>query len=496
MPISCFIESDLGSARLIGDAADGWTALPRIGDQPPDVEALRARAVQAADWVASGNGARRRLSLVCIGVSQSDCIWLRAPSIEEPVLAASLRTAVQDWGDRACTGSVEPLMNPLPAARPEQKGFLAALRRPVGKPASPPMLEGCVVLGAPLSLARLWLDDLDARNVRTEAVLSLWHAMALSWGEDSGADHSETSAILLHEPGRGLIWCWARGRDLLVGGSAMEEPPAAPNPEQETPPETNPPDRIAQRVSLDWLTWSAHLGTSPASIVIIGDGTGPIRQRLSERLPSVPVREVPTTDTIAETVRRAAEKFSPATDLVARRCLLTLTKRPNRAVRTHYRWAAAALVLLAAAVGILGFRMNRATDVMREAARQAEAESRSLVESLNEPGLLASPNLVKALESRVMTLRAQEPPKPPPEPKPIIDVIRFLSEHLAEREGVRLYHLSLDVRQPNTLQISVPDRRTGEEILLSLQQNSGAMGWATAGGGTDQMLRLNGNWIR
>lgn len=493
MSVACHIKADLGDARLIGEASAQWSAVPQIGEQKPDVETLRARASQAASWALGALGSRRRIALVCVDAGGSTCLWLRSPNDEEPVLAATLRSVTQDWGDNIPAGSVQRLVDADDSGTPEHSGFLGALRRPMGnKSLSAAAPQGSPVITAPLALVRLWLDELDARGVRVDAVASLWHAMATAWSTGGASEHDVT-AVLVNEPGVRIEWCWARGGELIVGGTIMDERGAESTAEDATP--SDPSERAAGRLALDWLTWSAHLNVSPSSIVVVGTGSEALHAKIAERWSTLTVRGEPVADPISETVNKAASAMPPTAAADPRRCLVSLTQRPTRARRSQYLWAAAALVCLAAAIAALGYRMTRASAGVRALSARAEAESRTLVESLGDPSVLKSPNLVKALESLALTMGSKEQPKGPPAPKPIYEEIERLSEILSRFEGVRLVQLTIDARAPITMQLSVPDRRTGEEVRLALAQNPGALRWTeSAGAGTDQVVRMNGVW--
>lgn len=490
MAMACFIKPDLAEARFLSEPGARWTATPTLGEQKPDIDAFRARAGQAADWTLSVIGPKRRLAIVCVDSGGSTCQWLRSPNDEQPVLAATLRTATQDWGDNLPVGLVERLSAPA-SSDPASRGVMNTLRKPVGgksNVAAAP--SGSPVLAAPLSLLRLYLDELDARGVRVDAVASLWHAMASAW-----APGEDTTAVLLHEPGVKTEWCWARGGALLVGGSIIDEHPGEA-PSEEAPP-TDPAERAAGRMALDWLTWSAHLNTFPSAIVIVGQVTEKLAARLAARWPHVTIRSESADDPVALTIERSTQNTDAAALIDPRRTLVSLTNRPTRARRAQYLWAAAALVCLAGALGALGYRMSASSGAMRAAAVAADEQAKSLVTSLEDPLILQGPsgNLVKILESRLVSMKRAEPVKGPPEPKPIFDEIHRIIDLLTKYEGVRLVQLTLDSRPPISLQLNVPDRRTGEEIRLALTQSTGTLRWADTGGvGTDQIVRMAGTW--
>jgi hypothetical protein len=490
MATSCTIKADLSEANLAGNGPARWSAPAITGE--PTVESLRARAEHAAEWLAGLKREGKRLSLVCLDVEAASCLWLRSPSAEAPVLNATLRQATQDWGGALAGGSVQRMID---AESPEKAGrpsLLDTVRRPIGKPKpAAGTAAGCPVLSLPSALARLWLDELDARGVRAERVVTLWHAMALAWGLP--ANPSDVTAVILLEPGTRAVWSWCRGADLIVGGSVMEEPPA----EAEDTASANA-RRLAGRLALDWLTWSAHLGLTPLRIVLVGDGVEALRPPLAERFPTTSISAESARDPVMNTVIKASAATKPEQDAPSpRRCLVSLTQRPTRALRTQYRWAAAALVCLAAALGLLSFRMARAGGEVRTKQVEVDAESRGLVQRLNDPKLAEAPNILKSLESEYAKLRNLQPPKPPPSPKPMRAEIERLVGVLAKREGIRMVQLSLDMRAPSSMQLTVPDRRTGEDIRVALQKDDPALDWREGGSlGTDQSIRLTGTWTR
>lgn len=495
---ACYLKTDLSALRLAanGASSDWFDILPmdmQEGQREPSAESLRRRAERAADWTVSTLASRRRIHLVVLDADNMQCLWLKTPAGDDAVLTAAVRNALQDWGASAPSGSVHRLDDGTPThARPARLADLlttAFRRRTVSHAAS-----GSVVLTFPASLVTLWLDALDARGIRCDAVLSIWHAMARAWGDEASGSDDHTRAVLLSEPGRRLTWCWTRGRLLLVGGSVSD---ASAHGDETAPSAPRADDvRAAARLSLDWLTWSAHLGTCPTDILIIGNGNEALGAALAERWPAASIRCEPADDPVLATLRRAAEVASADQDNGPRAHLVALSNRPTRSLRKQYYWAAAAIVMAAIALAGLGWRFNTAQTDMSRAIANAEEEARSLIASLNDPSLFESRNLVKALESKLTTLKAQPPPKLPPAPPPIHDELRRLTDLLTKHEGVKIIQLTLEAKGQNSIQLAVPDRRTGEEIKLTLQQNTGALLWGEGGVGTDQQLRLTGNWIR
>lgn len=500
MTAACHIRTDLSEVRLLGDGAPAsWTPSTAADDPVAAPMALRARAAEAAAWIVAQ---RRKVGLICVDSEEAACMWLKAPSADPMVLGAAVRSAGQDWGDKLLVGSLQPLTDPqaIPEPAPGKKsGLLAAATRPIGKSAAQQAPVRGPVLAAPLGLVRLWLDELDSRGVRVERVATLWHCLASAWAREFPGD---ITAVVALEPGVRAVWSWSTGPNLIAGGQqALERPAPAPAEGEAATPED--PEvaarRFASRLALDWLSWAAHVGSLPRRVVLVGPDASRMTPAFRERLPGVEALERAAADAIVATLERASgASSSDRSATTDPRCALTvLTDRPNRAVRTQYRWAAAALVLLACGIGALGWRFSGAARAMAATADEIQQESRTLVSSLNDPSLENSRNLQMSLQSILTELRKKEPPKLPPAPKPVHEEVKRVADVLSRFEGVKLLTLSIDARGTSSLQATVPDRRTSEEIKLELQRAGGALAWTEAGGvGADQQLRLNGNWTR
>ncbi|MDX2115086.1 MAG: hypothetical protein SFZ24_05620 [Planctomycetota bacterium] len=487
----CLVSPDLSRVVLADESSsEQWAAHALSPDADP-VIALRERAAAAAEWVAAKS--RRRLAAAVIDVDQAMCVWLKAPGTQEPVLAAALRASAQDWGDRFSAGSVQRLAKPekLPAAPP-----FASLRGK--KPAQAPEARGAAVLGMPVSLVRIWLDELDARGVRADAVLSLWHALALAWAAPGDAPAAPPLSAEIARRDDRLLWVWRRGPALVAGGSVFTGRTAEPAAAAEPPDTAQRTDSLERRLSLDWLSWAAQLGASPARIRLLGAEAAALRPGLAQRWPQAELAVEPAHDVVTQTLARLAAAPAAIDRDDPTLSLTSLSSRPTRAVRAQYRWAAAALVLLAGAIASVGHRFGRAAGALDGAEAEIRQQAVEIVANLDDPKLTQTRNMVKALESRLVELQRREPPKLPPAPKPIFQELRRLTEAVSRFEGATITQISFDSRANSVVQLSVPDRRTGEEIRLALQNAPGAsINWTEqAGGGGDRALRLSGAWIR
>lgn len=506
MSTSCFITADLSLVRMVGGPTASWTPTVAVTDPSAAAMALRARAGESARWAVSQT---RRLSLVCVDTAEAQCAFIKTPNANPMVLSAAIRAAGQDWGDRFTIGSVQPLTDPAPAAAepaaPARKGLIpSSWTRPIGKSAAELAPVRGPALAAPLGLARLWLDELDARGVRPDRVTSLWHAMGLAW---TSPGSEELSAVIAIEPEHRAVWAWSRGGRLLAGGQqSLEHRVAAGAATAASDDPVAPPDPVAAaerftaRLALDWLAWAAPLGELPARVVLVGPETRALALALRSRWPQVRVEEQGVPDAIEATLPRAAAPLAELKNAAPdpRRELTVLTSRPTRAVRTQYRWAAASLVLLAAGIGVLGWRFRESAKDLASTAAQVQSQQGTLVESLKEPSLAESRNLLMALSSMLSELRKKEPPRLPPAHRPVFEEVRRIAGVLSKYEGTKLLTLSIDARGTSVTTITVPDRRTGEEIRVALQQEPGAIEWtqSVGGVGSDQQVRLSGAWTR
>ncbi len=494
---ACLIKSDLSFLTVLTESGRiDWSAPPLRPDLEP-ATAWRQRVSQAAAEVAQIVGARR-LSLVCVDVEETMCVWLKPPSDEPAVVAASLRALAQDWGESFVPATIQMLTEdrdgaPADSAPPAKESRLISAisrwRRATGRRPAAHRARAGAVLNAPDSLARLWLDALDSAQIRADRVASLWHIMADAFGRDG---RGGPAAVVLVESPRRIVWSWSDDGSLLCGGQVLlERAPEEGEAEGTGEGVEAALDRAAMRIGLDWVSWSAQLGVTPQRIVVLGQGSEHVAKALCRAWPHAAVDTPSETDPVATALTRATTDGPPAPTT----CLVSLTTRPSRAMRGRYLWGAAALSLLAVALGILAWRFDRESRAMRQEAAQVNQQAIAFVKSLGEEPISSARNPVKALESRLVELQRREPVKLPPPPRPIHNELKRALDVLAKHQDVKVLQLSLDSRSPGVLNFTVPDRRTGEEILLELQKASEAISWSVVGNVPgDQQLRLTGAW--
>lgn len=403
------------------------------------------------------------------------------------------------------------------------------------------------ILAVPDATLRVLLDELDSRGIEVRRTISLQHALAQAWdpgaaGGSGGADPHErvvasstpATAILLVEPTGRLTWAWSSAGNLLAGGTMLLRT-LAPEPESEEPdaggarrmasPAGNgvaggdeamweaPPlvefsGADAGRLVMDWLGWSAQLGRSPGRMICLGPaemrgesgpneggaGPGAMGAALVRAWPGAMVDLAVHDDPVGVTLGRllnASGKASSAASGGAgtdpRASLTGLSARPGRADKRMYTWAAAAVLALAGAVGVGGYRMFQAGSSVEAAIAEArEQRTAALVRGEKVIPQLSQreSESIDLLQSELTRIERTSVAIRPPQPllKESLRVIRAL-------EGVKDIQITTFEFNPiaGSVRFQVPDADTGPQVLERLRASTGKIVWggssSTAGGG-------------
>lgn len=499
-PAAALVQSDLSSVRIVGEGAARWEVTPIAGAEVTP-RSMRARADEAARWIASQPSVRRRLGVLVIDVNEAICAWLRTPSLAQPVLAATLRAHAQDWGDLMPVSAFEPLVNSQPTARGKR-----------GKKNDGTLedLDNGLALGVlcmPDATLRLWLDALDSMNVRIGNIMSLWHAMARVWPGDAGG--GVTASVVIDDEKR-LVWAWSQAGELVCGGAVTLLAPAEESQQPEGASGTDPAptddiDALAaagKRLTLDWLTWSSHLGQVPERIHIVGMGTEKLAASLRERWGASRFETRSQTDPIGHTLQQLLGTMTETDETNPRRVLTRLSHRPTRSVRARYRLTAATLALSGVCLALVGQRLGAASKDM--AAQEAAVRQQTREEARKEVPEI--PVTGTAFELRQLLEAAANKPvesfKPPPSPRPIYEEFQRIAGILENYPDVKINGIAFDQEATGQcrLQIRAPDRRTATEIFESIKGSGKPIEWtrqqsgAGAAGAFDD-LNLVGRWV-
>lgn len=526
MAHSCFIESEFGEVRLLTDAGapeQRWRPEPAVGASPAQARPLeepgaqpaapeeprdalwwKARAADAAAWVAERLGAERRIASVCMDIGHASCVWLSAPSAQRGVIAAALRQEGAEWAELEPGGLIEPLAPPTGASGSKLWEF-SAFGLGAKKDARATSAVRMPVLLAPDALLRLFLDDLDRRAVRVEQVTSLWHAACAAWLTDADT----LGAVVLCD-GATLVWAWGRGASLQAGGRldvAAHHPAMLDVADGDAPapkPAPSPIEATRPRLALDWLTWAAQLGEAPRTLVVVGRDAATLAAALEGALPSAQPKIIEEPDPFGATVRSAANASASRATSGAegddpRLGLVSLTRRRGRTHRRLYTWTGACLAALAMGVGALGWRAADQRAAYLAAAADLRAAQADRLKEI-APDLTSASNPARALESRLAELRKKSPEFKDPAPaRPILDETARLAAILAEMgpRGVKVDDIAIHDMVPSA-RITAPDFATGEEIGAKLKASGGVIRWRMDfegnAGGDNLKYRLSGEW--
>jgi hypothetical protein len=520
--VVCYIERTQGGAgikriRLIAAGlARHWTAPdPRSVSSVAAGEAAPATlgvARAGAAWIAEtlNQVGLKRLAAICVDAEGSICAWLSAPSPEPAVVRATIIQSGAD-GDGGSSGAGvgaarlitestpggssggalmgDTSVQALATLEPEAKGQGLNLT-PWKKKAQTDLVQRkqrYAVLAVQDAIARVLLDELDARGIETDRVVTLWHAMAGAWDRVEAASlndrlvsaNSPGAAVILVEPTGRLIWAWTRSGELVAGGAmrlatrARRDAPvtsgrvevlatadaAARVVEDDAETENlaidfTPAD--AGRLAVDWLSWSAQLGHCPDRVVCLavpglgggaGDSTGPeaLFANLTRVWPGATIDGAVHEDPIGATVARLAglgpevrvsvdgtKIESPAAERPyhhrPREAMAELSARPGRADRRLYQWVGIALCGAAALVAAVGWQFHRSMDA---ANAEFEMARKARVDALNAAAIYG-PNIPKALkpqdELQTALKKLQDQNKTIKPPKPILrETLRVLA---------------------------------------------------------------------
>jgi len=506
------LSADLASVMLVTDSSSELWAAPSLPESP-DAHELRARIEETSRWVVQQPTVRRRLSVAVLDITDATCRWVHSPSTAAPVVAATLRGQTEEWAAKLPLGGIEPIIDDLPTARSfefvrSRLESRSARDRAANKASNPTNTSSTdsgarmAVLTMPDALVRLWLDRMDRSGVAVDSVISLWHALALAWGDDATP---QTQAILLVDGSGRIAWAWATGTKLIVGGSLHLE---RPENSEVDPPHRHRAESAAQRISLDWVTWSAQLGIAPDQILLIAAADDPLAEdlltSLSNRWEGVSAQQTRSDHPLRETVARAGAvmRSTPRAERGPRRCLSRLSNRPTRATRRRFLAMSCSMVLVASAIVSLGYRLSLEGRDRYSRAGEVQSETITMV-GRAVPGFNPDQNIRTQLTQRISELESAPTFNDPPSPRPIYESLLSVLEFLeAEYEDakIRKIKFSQGGTTPVELEIDMPSLSDRTRLLANLSLLGPAVDWQsrTRRGGNPAtvttVLDLIGTW--
>lgn len=468
MSAACYITPDLMFIRIRGDGLDAAWSQTEAGRRDGESAVAFAQRIarDGAAFVTRTLGRNTHLGSVVVGASRTVCVRVSAPDAAPDVVAAVLSQREREWADDVGVTSVQALV-------PRRSGHRSRSNTTTGRAKT--------VLELHDALVRLFLDELDRHGSSPSAVVSIWHALA---------PVAEGVCAVAIDDGESIVWSWSCDGALLVGGRARTGPP--PGEADESPSSIG-----VNRVTLDWLSWAAQLGVIPGAVTVIARSPDALADSIAAAFRSATVEKRRAEDALAYALDAAGALLPDVSD--PRACLVDLTNRPGRAHRWLGVWSAAAILLLALTVGVVGWRQRQSIADARALAASIRSGLRDRVSQI-EPALADDPSPERALESVLAQEREQHKPfEPPPAPMPLHEELARLSAALAaviaDKAEANMQMLKLDELAGET-SVTVPDFATGEAILERLSSETGAMRWTgTFLGAPPTTQRLRGVWL-
>lgn len=517
----CYLERAASGAallrvRLVGVRSDHtWTAPmgERFGGN------IRESIAAAARWITqeSTQGPTRGDLVLCLDLDGAACGWVTTPSAEEPVIAAAVRAAQTGGADEAQTPPAAWLRN----GEIGRDFSVQGLAEHAGEENR---RQRIAVLATPDLPVRVLLDELDAMGRSPARVVNLWHAIAgIDRPEEHGgsgnghavvASDEPVSAVALIEPSGRLIWTWSSGGRLLCGGTMRlrrSVAAATESGESEAPQGPGSAKRLTDghpaevsvievtrhdigRLVAEWLAWGAQLGVAPARLYCAGPasitvggldsdlpevpGIAAVGQSLARSWAGAGVQAVIDEDPLGAVLRRMVEQArdhgaGPEVDdrgipkLDPHTTLLDLSRRPGRASRKYYVWAAMALLACAVGIAALGYRLNRSAASVRDEAAQSRAARLDLLTKVKDTVKISpdEPDPVRKLRSEQTRLQ-QFAEKITPE-KPVLAEFARVLKAAAAVPGALIKNLTISTVSASGVFV-VPDAEVGPRLLTEL----------------------------
>jgi len=509
---SCFLTTDLSEIRVFGAAdASVWEPAATDPETIDQVREARSRIIESARWLSALDADARQIDVVCLDISETRCLWVRSPSTEEPVLAARLRTAGEDWGDLLMRGTAEALAGGHVNGTGKggsTAGILKRINQPVNPAQSPNSAMASTVLHVPDAIIRLWLDEVDRQGLRVGLVATLWHAMAWAWSETPSSpmaaaplDHDDDAepadelvAVVLVDAERGrLVWSWSSRAELLAGGSTTL---VVSGDDESSSVDAHSLDRAGNRLSLDWLAWAGNLSRTPDRIVIVGLHTHALVGALSKRWADTAISTVEHADPVSATLESAVASAESTSHHGPRKCLARLTSRPTRAVRRRYRWIAAALVLFAVGIGGIAWRMGSTAKELSAAAIAQRKAANDHANELGDVSIRRPRDKVKALRAMLATISGQAEIEFPPPPHNIHrELLGALEAMKPFKDDGDLLRITIDAGRQSIIQYKIMELRPRTDLKLALENLSTELLWQESKRATrNDMLQMEGSW--
>ena len=455
-----------------------------------------------------GPGGGPWLDVVCTDAQGSLCAWMTTPTIDQNVIDVLARERAGNPGDTG-EGDEGATVLGVYAGVPQDSSVqvlalepAAPARKPFSRGPRPPQERRRVPVLATADVdERLLLDALDKQGASVGAVCSLWHSMAAAW--DPKPDGREAAAagrvvvseavpvacVLLDPRGR-LLWTWSQGGSLVAAGSILL---------RRTPGESPVPCVFAHdvsRLAAEWLSWSAQLNVAPQRVVAVvptlvaenpGElDAGGLGEAIGRAWHGAAVDLAVDDDPLGTTFRRLAaratnaqESGAPTAAIEPTHTLVGLSRRPGRAHFRLYVWAALAVAVGAAGIGVEAWSLRADARAAQELADQTAKQWREEFNGLKLTTAALPGQELLVLEGELAKKQKELRPEGVVPAKPILQELETLS-YVLSLEEFDLTEISLDSRSTSRMSVLAPSLRQGEQLFEALQHIGGSsLTWRT-----------------
>lgn len=508
--------------RLVSAREDQSWAFPDVVSD--DRAALQRGLREAADWLAQQvrDAGRGGLAALVLDADGSSCGWLGTLNAEPDAVGAAIAQAAQPVSaedDSAAAGEAPPHLALHPDVRipgavsyqpllgeeaPAQSGGGTALLARPQAPAERSVRRRVAVTVVPDASVRLLLDELDVRGVAVERVLSIWQALAEAFAERpgrheerilDGAEATSAQVVVDGQSGR-LLWAWSRaGRPLAAGSARL----ARAVPGEDRPAGFELTGQDLARLATEWLAWSTQLGASPLRVrALAPEGVWAAEESMGSRLatvwPGATVDIAFDDDPVGLALSRLADGGGIGS--AGRAAIVQLQNRPGRPHRWMYRWAAGAIVVAAAGMGVAAWRVHQSAESAQRMAVEAREEWRSSAAGLMTNLTPIDPMAMKELEDELERRRRAVAPIAIVPEKPVMPELETLSFVLSNSD----YELrEIDLSEFGvTIDVTVPDTAAYEELINALSRIAGSSvaSWDPRPQSQGDKIRvtITGNW--
>jgi hypothetical protein len=458
---------------LVGSHTDDHWDATASGSPEAVLETIDDAAIWIRQRLKSGDGSSKLMPIICLDTDGAVCTWTKPEDTTPEMINAAIDQLDAEHDEDTLDTGLQSSMGERFPNLPLEVNYESLSDEQTS--------DGSrrAVLATPDVPARLLIDQLDSLGIRIGRVESIWTLVAQSW--DPGAPHRSSArdsqrvistddpicgCVVLDPVRARLIWTWSKKGQLVAAGS-MRIGHGSDGPTLH--------ENDLSRLCTDWIGWAAQIGVAPLRVVMVlpeidsGLDTGQIGSMFAKHWPTATTDLITEPDPILATLRATREAQNlPAG---ANASGSTLTNRPGRSHRSMYRWAGAALILGAAAVGWTAMTLYAQGSKTASEAKRVRSEMVGEIMKLQPP--ITDLRLPTAeLQARLSRLVSRTGPMQVAPTKPVLEELETISFVLGmtgiEIDSIQLTHTLVKVK------IRTKDLSLAEQINEALRSIEGS----------------------